>query len=124
MPFQSLPVSGNTNITIADELGQRLRSLGGDTDCLEEGRLFVDKIIREAQFMKSSGCGKREDIFALVNRIKGTLDALEVLHREGLASPDARKKLLLAIVDMGQRFLSRHKEICQEAFDRALSRDV
>ena len=120
MTFQSIPVSGTTNVSIADELGQRFPTPSRDVDCLEASRLFVEKIVKEAQLMGGPTNGKREDMMRQIYRIEATLGALEDLQRKGLATPDAHKELLLTIVDMGQKFLSCHKEICQEVSERAL----
>lgn len=121
MPFQSLPVSGTTNVSLADELGHKFPSIKGEADGMEIGRSLVEKIKREAQLLGAYSSGERADMLAQVNHIEATLRALEKLQQEGLASPDTSKVLLLTVADMAQKFLSNHKKMWHEASDRALS---
>ena len=123
MHSQGVPVSGTTSIALADELGQSLPCFDNGGKRLAASRVFVDKVVDAAHSMEAARCDKAREMVRLAYHIEATQENLESLNENGLGLTEASNKLLDAIVDMGQKFLSCHKELCQEISKRALSQD-
>ena len=91
-----------------------------EQDRLVASRDFVNKIVRTAGNLQGQS-GANAEMVRLVHHIEATQEALEKLHQAGLTSQDVSEKLFQAIIDIGQKFLACHKEVCRQASARALS---